>query len=281
MLSFDRKRLERTSTLDEEEEKLPPRSGGTLRAVLLLASLLALVLGVFAAVYLDHLHHPTEPSAVPVVKHEVPPQATATTPLSPPTQPTATQPTASSPAPEPSDSTAGKAGEKAPSEAASPSAGMPASAASNLETPGAQAQGAPTIGVVPPLETPPQTAAPMPAQAPPTQKSPPKPQATSTPAKPEAPARPTFERVYWVQFGAYRQKMNADRDAATLTKNGIRVIVEPVNTPFGIAFYRVRAIGLPSRKAALDAAQHGKKLLGTRQVWSGHVIRRRPAQAKP
>ena len=77
-----------------------------------------------------------------------------------------------------------------------------------------------------------------------------------------------------MQFGAYRIKANADRDAATLHKNGIESTVFPVKTPFGIAFYRLRTSGFKSRKAALAAVNRAQHLLGTKDYWLGQTTRR-------
>lgn len=271
-----------------------------MRAGLLLASVLALVLGVFAAVHLGHMDHPRKLPAAPVVAHEVPPQTPGTAPRSPPRQATASSPAASPPSPQ----ILGKAVVKAPTAPMAPSPPASGRTMPGTITPGIHPRGAQPLDVARPRETPsaalqPPSTTPIPVRGlkkqqasrkqkaspkmgtAPAQPLPPPQPASSTPANFAAPARVAFGRAYWVQFGAYRQKANAHRDAATLRKKGIRVTVEAVNTPFGIAFYRVRAVGFPSRKVALAAAQHGEKLLRTRKVWLGHLGRRHPAKTEP
>lgn len=233
-------------TLSEEsdyrspnDEFEPPRSRGALRAALLLAMLFALVLGVFGAVYLDHLNKPSPPpAATPLAQ---PPAATGETTAS---TPPATTPT---PAPPVSESSANPAPTVVPP----------------VATPPAQEQATPPAATptpVPATPAPPQEAA--------------SPAATPTPAPAVTAVRPHFERVFWVQFGAYRIKANADHDATTLHKNGIEAAVFPVKTPFGIAFYRLRASGFKSRKAALAAVNRAQHLLGTKDYWLGQTTRR-------
>ena len=93
-------------TLYETKNKTPP-SRGTLAAALLLGCLLALVLGVFGAVYLDQFRAHTGPDIVlrktaPVVASATPPEAgpsaTVTPPENPPVAQAVTPP--ESPAPE-------------------------------------------------------------------------------------------------------------------------------------------------------------------------------------
>jgi cell division protein FtsN len=195
----------------DKPKSISKRSGKAWSAALLLLCLLALVLGVFGAVYFEQ----TQPGTPQVASNPPPATSPAAGPVAP--APVAQPPAVTSPA------------ENTPSPQAVPSPESPAQAA----------QAASPAPASPPAEAPPSpssSAAQRLAQISP----------SAAPANIAA-AAPR----YWVEFGAYEGSFYAERLKQSLDKLGIAATVAEAPGAHGRKYLRVRGADQSDRTAAL------------------------------
>ena len=87
-------------------------------------------------------------------------------------------------------------------------------------------------------------------------------------------------RSYWVQFGAFLHRPQAERLQQQLAQGGIETAVSPMRGTSGRTLYWVRSLNLPDHDSALAVAGRGKEAGGT-DFLVGQSVLRSGAAAEP
>jgi cell division protein FtsN len=101
----------------------------------------------------------------------------------------------------------------------------------------------------------------------------------SAPAVVARASTPRASQGYWVQFGAFPHRPQAERLQEQLARGGVETVVSTMRGTSGRTLYWVRSLNLPDRDSALAVAGRGKEA-GSTDFLVGQSIAH-PAAAEP
>ncbi|HKW55215.1 MAG TPA: SPOR domain-containing protein [Stellaceae bacterium] len=93
-------------------------------------------------------------------------------------------------------------------------------------------------------------------------------------------SKPSATEGYWVQFGAFPHRPQAERLQGQLARGGIETAVSTMRGTSGRTLYWVRSLNLPDRSSALAVAGRGQEA-GSADYLVGHSVARPGATAEP
>jgi rare lipoprotein A len=107
----------------------------------------------------------------------------------------------------------------------------------------------------------------------------PAPEQDAAPAAVAQASKPGASQGYWVQFGAFPHRPQAERLQEQLARGGVETAVSTMRGTSGRTLYRVRSLNLPDRDSALAVAGRGQGA-GSADFLVGQSIAR-PGAAEP
>jgi hypothetical protein len=106
------------------------------------------------------------------------------------------------------------------------------------------------------------------------------PEQDSAPAAVARASTPSASQGYWVQFGAFPHRPQAERLREQLARGGVATAVSTMRGTSGRILYWVRSLNLPDRNSALAVAGRGREA-GSTDFLVGRSIARHDGAAEP